>query len=96
MVLLTLDIQWRCSCLNAAGLAYKNHRYAHMHLVGSPHALGGKPTCTWWVAPQVVFFPRNWAKNTTKKTFCFYFELDLSLILIPVSRYNFIEQIPGK
>jgi hypothetical protein len=39
---------WR---IKITGIPICNWWEAHMHLVGSPHALGGKPTCTWWVAP---------------------------------------------
>jgi hypothetical protein len=56
--------------------------------VGGPHAPGGKPTCTWWVSPQVVFFRKIFLKNTTKKNLILFFDLYLSTIPIPVSSYE--------
>jgi hypothetical protein len=30
------------------------------------------PTCTWWVAPQVVFFREELPEKTPQKTFSFF------------------------
>jgi hypothetical protein len=78
-----METQRKSSCRDAAGLANKNHWYAHKVLVGSPHAFGGKPACTWWEAHMHlvgcsaggVFSPEFGRKNTTKKPAAFTFAL---------------------
>jgi hypothetical protein len=62
-----------------------------MHLVESPHALGGKPTCNWWEAPQVVFFRPNLGGKTPQKTRCFIYAF-LELNTDPCEQLHLFDQ----
>jgi hypothetical protein len=56
-----------------------------------PQVNGGKPTCDWWVAPQVMFFREDLPEKTSQKNPSDLFELYLTIKSIPVSSYEFID-----
>jgi hypothetical protein len=61
---------WR---IKITGMPTRYWWEAHIHLVGSPHAFGGKPTCIWWVAPQVVFFREDLPEKKLQKNLLLLF-----------------------